>query len=73
MTINYHTDTDSLYVKIKRGRVHKTIEGSDTFLIDVDRKGGVIGIEILDYSKGVPQKSERSSITFGQKKISIPV
>lgn len=72
MRVTYDKEADALYIGLKRGRIKKTIEKDESFLIDVDAKGDVVGFEILNYSKAVPQKEERLSITTETKKIPIP-
>ena len=72
MKIKLDTGADALYIKIKKGRVHKTIDRGDS-LLDLNKKGEVIGIEVLNYSKAVPEKSERSSIFINQKKFALPI
>ena len=72
MHIKLDTRADALYIKLTKGKVYKTVATSDTFIIDADKKGNIIGIEVLNYSKTVPEKSERSSIFVGQKKYLLP-
>lgn len=55
MQIKLDTPADALYIRVTKTRVQKTIPTSDSFLVDVDHKGNVIGIEILNYSKIVPR------------------
>ena len=71
MQIKLDTSADALYIKLKRGKVHRTVENGNS-LIDLDKKGGIIGIEVLNYSKEVPLKSERASISVGDKRILLP-
>lgn len=72
MNIKLDTIADALYIKIKKGKVHKTIvQGS--FLVDVDKNGKPVGIEVLNYSKTVPQKSERLSVFLGDSPKRIPL
>jgi len=73
MEIKLDTSVDALYIKIKKGKVHRTI-AKDAFLIDIDKKGKLLGIEVLNYSKAVPRKLERSSVILGEsrKRFAIP-
>lgn len=41
----------SLYVAIKEGRAHRTVDDYYPVLIDLDKKGRVLGVEVLDYEK----------------------
>lgn len=71
MKITHDKSADALYIKLRKGRVYKTINRGDS-LIDLDKRGKIIGVEVLHYSKVVPKKSERSSIFVGQKRILLP-
>ena len=48
MKAEYDTIANALYLTIKKGRVAKTIKMHDRLLVDVDKKGDLVGIEILD-------------------------
>ena len=72
MKIKYDKEGDVLYVKFNSKKIYKTKEIGEDFLIDVDKKGGVVGIEILDYSKQ-KIKGDLFKISAGKSKITIPV
>lgn len=40
----------ALYIKVGRGRVAKTLESSPGFIVDYDKNGGIIGVEMLNVS-----------------------
>jgi len=62
---------NALYIRLRTGKVHKTIaRGSG--LIDLDKKGEIIGIEVLGYSKKGSNKATRPSILVGGKKYLLP-
>jgi uncharacterized protein YuzE len=71
MEITHDASADALYIKLKGGKIHKTLRKGNS-LIDLDKNGKTIGIEIINYSKAVPAKSERSSIVIGQKRVLLP-
>ena len=50
MNVTFDKSADAMYVALKKGNVHKTVENG-MVLMDVDKKGDVIGIEILNCSK----------------------
>lgn len=57
MNKKYDKLADALYIKIKNGKVSKTeMRGSD--LIDYDKRGNVLGIEILNYSKQISRAAQ---------------
>ena len=49
--VNYDPKSDSLYMGIKRGVEEEFVEISPGINVELDEKGQVIGIEILDASK----------------------
>jgi len=51
MKIEYSKDVDALYVYFREIDVAKTREIEEGVLVDLDSKGHIIGIEILDVSK----------------------
>lgn len=52
-TIEYDTEADAAYIKLmeSEGDVKDTVEFNDGMQADLDAKGNVIGIEILNFSK----------------------
>jgi len=51
MRIEYDPQADALYLRLKKGRVHETIEVSDGVLVDLDERGDPLGIEVLFVSR----------------------
>jgi uncharacterized protein YuzE len=47
----FDKSADALYIKLKRGKVKKTFTKGDSFIVDLDQKGEILGLEILQYSK----------------------
>ncbi|MDI6591784.1 MAG: DUF2283 domain-containing protein [Patescibacteria group bacterium] len=56
MKIKYDKNADAMYIYLRKGRIEKTIKVNNQLLIDVDKKGNVIGIEILDVFHQIPKK-----------------
>ena len=50
MHITFDPKADALYIQFRSGRVAKTRRLADGVMVDVDRRGRVFGIEILDAS-----------------------
>ena len=65
MKIVYDKSVDALYITLKKGKAAKTKEHHG-YLIDYDKKGDLLGIEILSYSKKIPSLSKM--ITNGKLK-----
>ncbi len=51
-TIRYDAYVDVLYVKIREGKVAESDEVENGIILDYDLNGNLIGIEILEFSKG---------------------
>lgn len=71
MKINYDKYADALYIEFKKAKAHKTVEKSRDVLLDFDKKGSVLGIEVLNYSKTASIK-DRRQVSVGQKQVLIP-
>ena len=57
MIIQYDNLVDALYIYFKKSKVAKTIKMKDRLLVDVDKNGSVIGIEVLDASEQMPKRN----------------
>lgn len=62
MQIKIDTLADALYIKLKKGRMSKTQNRGD-YLVDYNKKGDLLGFEIINFSKKVP-KGERGLISM---------
>ncbi len=68
MDITFDPEADALYIQFQSGKtVKETIKLREGILIDVDRKGRLFGIEILDVSRRMPLEE------LGHLKIDLPV
>jgi len=56
MKIKYDKIADAMYIYINKGRAAKTIKVNNCLLVDVDKKGSLLGIELLEVSQQVPKK-----------------
>ncbi|MEK7175181.1 MAG: DUF2283 domain-containing protein, partial [Patescibacteria group bacterium] len=70
--IRYDKEVDALYVEFKKDKITRTVEGRESFLIDLNKKGEVVGFEVLDYSKAVSEKKDNLSVFIGRERIRIP-
>ncbi len=48
MKIEYDSEVDAIYIYLQQKEVAKTIELSDSVKVDLDEKGNLIGLEVLD-------------------------
>ena len=63
MRICYDEKMDALYIRLKESHYEESDEIKDGVILDYDKNGNIIGIEILDASAYM-QPSELSSINF---------
>jgi len=55
MKVNYDPETDTLTIELKAGKVVESDESKPGIILDFDKKGDLLGLEILDASKRVDQ------------------
>ena len=67
MKIEFDETADALYIQFQEGKVKNTIKVKDGILVDMDKKGRVFGIEILDVSQRIPIEK------LGQLSINLPL
>lgn len=65
MKINYDKVADAIYFSMKKGKVAKTLEMNERLIVDVDKKGNILGIEMLDASNQLPKDGLKSGIASG--------
>ena len=49
--VSYDRVSDALYIRVRDGRVVDSVEVSEGVILDLDEKGRILGIEVLEYSK----------------------
>jgi len=57
MEINYDKEADALYVEFRKGEFAKNKKIDAITIIDLDAEENILGIELLDVSKRIPQES----------------
>ena len=55
MKIQYDRIADAIYIYLKRGKIFKTIKMKDRLIVDTDKDGKIIGLEILSASAQMPR------------------
>ena len=53
MKISYDPKVDAMYIELAKGKYEVSREITDSIIVDEDKKGKVLGIEILDASKNI--------------------
>ena len=48
MKIHYDRVADAIYMHLNKGKIHKTVRLNDRLVADLNKKGSVLGIEVLD-------------------------
>ena len=71
MKITYDKDADAINMILKKGIVAKTIEITHEIMVDLDKKGKPLYIEILGVSEKVGKKN-LGKVTLGSKTFKIP-
>ena len=57
MRIHYDERVDAMYIRFSESKYHASEEVREGVVLDFDRKGHIIGVEILDVSKILPSGS----------------
>lgn len=75
MRINYDRRADAMYIRFSEAKYYESDEVKEGVILDFDKKGKIIGVEVLDVSERLPQES-MNSIHFevesgARKKISL--
>ena len=65
MKATYDKEADVMYIRVKKGKIHKTLKVSDMILVDVDKKGQALGLELLFVSSQMPRKSINQTMRTG--------
>ena len=60
MRINYDQQADAMYIRFSEAKYHQSDEVKEGIILDFDKSGKIIGMEVLDVSERLPQKSMRS-------------
>lgn len=55
MKIQYDKLADAMYICFKKAKINKTIKMKGRLLVDIDKKGKIIGLEILGVSSQMPK------------------
>lgn len=63
MNIRYDKKTDALHITLKKGVYDVSKKITDTILVDTDKEGNAIGIEILDASETIDKFDPRQFTT----------
>lgn len=62
MHITYDKEADAAYISLQDDKVHTSVEADNNTVIDYDKEGRVVGIEILDASTSNPEIIKQAQI-----------
>ena len=71
MRITYDKTVDALNLALRAGAVAKTLEITPEILVDVDKKGRTLSIEIIGASEKIGKKNF-STVMIGEKSVALP-
>jgi len=57
MEISYDQDADAMYIEFQRGKFAKNKKLDDFTILDLDKDGKILGIELLEVGKRIPRRS----------------
>ncbi len=66
MKARYDKVADAMYLYVKKGKIARTRKLEDRLLVDVDKKGNVLGIEMLDVSSQISRQGIANTIRSGK-------
>jgi uncharacterized protein YuzE len=65
MKITYDKIANAAYMTLRKGKVAKTVEMSESVIVDPDKKGHLLGIEMLDASNQLPKQGLTRNVMAG--------
>lgn len=69
--MTYDKEADAAYFSVKKGKVARTVELQNWLLADVDKKGILLGIEMLFVSDRIPKRSIASAFKAGRIPVAV--
>lgn len=62
MKITYDKIANAAYMTLRNGKVDKTVEMSESVIVDLDKSGHILGIEMLDASNQLSRNSIKNGV-----------
>ena len=72
MKITYDKEIDALNVSLRAGIVAKTLEITPEIMVDMDKKGNTLNIEIIGASEKIGKKNF-GKVIVGKRSLALPV
>lgn len=71
MEITYDKEADAINISLRLGKVSKTIEIAPEIIVDVDKNGKTLSIEIIGASEKVGKRNF-NSVRIGKQIVRLP-
>ncbi len=55
--IKYDAEADAMYIQVRKGKYEISEELAENIIIDLDKLGRVLGVEVLDASKRLKRRT----------------
>lgn len=68
MKIRYDPSVDALYIRLREGPIEESDEVASGIIIDYDKDGNAMGIEILDASRVLGGREMRVELALAEGK-----
>lgn len=69
--MTYDKEADAAYFKVKKGKVARTVELQNWLLADMDKKGVLLGVEMLFVSDRIPEKHIPAAFRAGRIPVAV--
>ncbi len=51
LRVSYDRVADALYIRLREGKVSDSIELNEGIVVDLDERGEIVGLEIINFSR----------------------
>lgn len=71
--IHYDPKTDAIYIELAKGKYEVSREISESVIVDEDKSGKILGVEVLDVSRVLGPKFRENTKRSSTMKVSTAV
>lgn len=68
MNTKYDKTADAVYIRLKKGKVSKTLKLENRLIVDLDSKSNILGMEILNASSQIAPSCIKKDLKFTNTK-----
>ena len=69
--ISYDSVAKALYIRVSRNKVFKTKAITNSFIVDIDKKGKLVGVEILNTTQNTKKEALKSWLDFDTAQLAL--